>query len=110
MVYREKVIEALEICIRNNDTGIAEIGCSHNGCKLMYDCCSGIQIMRDALALLKAQEPVEPILKHEGITKYDSYYVCPICDEDLTYEQCYCSECGRELNWEWLTGRRNNDA
>lgn len=54
----------------------------------------------DALALLKAQEPVEPILKREARNKYHNDYVCPLCDQELVYEQNYCSECGRAVKWE----------
>lgn len=49
--------------------------------------------------LLKAQEPVKPILKREGWNKYHNDYVCPVCDQELVYEQNFCSECGREVKW-----------
>lgn len=48
---------------------------------------------------LKAQEPVEPILKREGWNKHHNDYVCPVCDQDLVYEQNYCSECGNAVKW-----------
>ena len=53
-----------------------------------------------ALELLKEQEAVEPILKREGRNKYYNYYVCRCCDNDLFYQQNYCSECGRAVKWE----------
>ena len=52
------------------------------------------------LATMKAQEAVEPILKREGWNKYHNNYVCPVCDQELVYEQNYCSECGRAVKWE----------
>jgi len=54
----------------------------------------------DALALLKAQEPVVPIRMNHDENKYRDHYRCPICDDDLTYEQQYCAECGRAVKWE----------
>ena len=54
----------------------------------------------DALALLKAQEPVVPIRMNHDENKYRDHYKCPICDDDLTYEQQYCAECGRAVKWE----------
>ena len=46
------------------------------------------------------RESVVPILKRVGRNRYFSDYVCPYCDEDLTYPQNYCSECGRFIEWE----------
>ena len=54
----------------------------------------------NALNLLKEQEAVEPILKREGRNKYYNYYVCPCCDEEVVYDQNYCSECGAKFMWE----------
>lgn len=54
----------------------------------------------DALNLLKEQEPVEPILIREGRNKYYNDYVCPGCDNELSYGQNYCSECGRAVKWQ----------
>lgn len=54
----------------------------------------------DALVLLKEREAVEPILKRKGRNKYYSYYVCPRCDDEVVYDQNYCSECGARFLWE----------
>lgn len=56
--------------------------------------------VKDILELLKEQEPVEPILKREGRNKYYNYYVCPRCDEEVVFDQNYCSECGAKFMWE----------
>ena len=53
----------------------------------------------DALALLKEQEAVEPILIREGRNKNYNDYVCPRCDNDVVYEQNYCLECGVQFLW-----------
>ena len=57
-------------------------------------------VLNDALAMLKEQEAVEPILKREGRNKYYNYYVCPHCNEEIVYDQNYCSECGAKFIWE----------
>ena len=51
------------------------------------------------LALLKEQEAVEPILIREGRNKNYNDYVCPCCDNEVVYEQNYCSECGIPFMW-----------
>ena len=56
-------------------------------------------VIRDALALLKAQEPVEPVRMNHTENKYRDHYRCPICKEDLSYEQNYCPDCGKRLKW-----------
>lgn len=50
--------------------------------------------------LLKEQDAVEPILIREGRNKHYNDYVCPRCDNEVVYEQNYCSECGVEFLWE----------
>lgn len=49
---------------------------------------------------MKEQEAVEPILKRKGKSKMYNDYVCPVCDNEVVYEQCYCSECGKPFLWE----------
>ena len=50
--------------------------------------------------LLKEQEAVEPVLIREGRNKNYNDYVCPRCDNEVVYEQNYCSECGVRFLWE----------
>ena len=47
----------------------------------------------------KEQEAVEPILIREGRNKNYNDYVCPRCDNEVVYEQNYCSECGVRFLW-----------
>ena len=51
-------------------------------------------------AVLGQQEKVRPILRREGRNKYYNDYVCQVCDNEIVYEQNFCSECGREITWE----------
>lgn len=50
--------------------------------------------------LLKEHEAVKPILIREGRNKHYNDYVCPRCDNEVVYEQNYCSECGVQFLWE----------
>jgi hypothetical protein len=63
------------------------------------------QRVDDALALLKAQEPVEPVRNKEGV------YHCGSCGKACVgYEaehshsiikvENYCHKCGRKVEWE----------
>ena len=56
---------------------------------------------RDSLVeLLTEPEAVEPTLIREGRNKNYNDYVCPRCDNEVVYEQNYCSECGVRFLWE----------
>lgn len=57
-------------------------------------------LYKDVYDLLKEQEAVEPTLIREGRNKHYNDYVCPRCDNEVVYEQNYCSECGVRFLWE----------
>ena len=88
MINREKVIRHIA----------AEISIART-CKKDFASVD-VDMLSDALALLKEQEAVEPILKRKGKSKIYNDYVCPVCDNEVVYEQCYCSECGKPFLWE----------
>lgn len=90
MADREKVIKGLEYCIGHHLC----LGCGYydpNNARCQKD------LMRDALELLKEQEPIRPILARIG--NYDAIndYTCPVCGTDLYHLQKYCDECGRAV-------------
>lgn len=93
-----KVIEGLEHCIVDNN----------EPCNCPYDGDGGCigSLMRDALALLKAQEAVEPTEPDEDNMRY-----CGACGSPVGYEvleapgieyvqYSYCQNCGRKVRWE----------
>ena len=95
MVDREKVLAGLKSCA--DSTGALCRTCPYDF--IHNENCMG-DMAQDALELLKEQEAVEPILKRKGKSKMYNDYVCPVCDNEVVYEQCYCSECGKPFLWE----------
>lgn len=101
MTDREKVIRGLECCItdRCEDCPYEDICYGDNEVEL-FD-----TLARDALALLKAQEPVEPTEPDEDNMRY-----CGACGSPVGYEvleapgieyvqYSYCQNCGRAVKW-----------
>ena len=95
MVDREKVLSGLKSCA--DSTGALCRTCPYD--LVHNENCIG-DMAQDALELPKEQEAVEPILKRKGKSKMYNDYVCPVCDNEVVYEQCYCSECGKPFLWE----------
>ena len=103
MADREKVIKGLECCTGN---------CGYmTDCPYSYDCHgadpNGVsrQLLTDALALLKEQEAVKPIVEQydlpltlTSVRKKKKYY-CGICKEEITGNNVYCHKCGRKVQW-----------
>jgi hypothetical protein len=97
----QRIIELLEIeheCILRNSHDDCDRNCAD--CDLVQDDEELHEMYTDAIALLKEQEAVKPILIREGRNKHYNDYVCPRCDNEVVYEQNYCSECGVEFMWE----------
>ena len=77
MGLRNKVLEGLECCARRKDTDVDYCDkCPYfSGCSTEFGAFA--ELASDALALLKAQEPVEPQERREG-----------------DYKNLYCGKCG----------------
>ena len=95
MPDREKVTYGLR-CLCYGDTECKECPYAKDGSG-WYGCRSNCA--EDTLALLKEQEVV-PVLIREGKSKMYNDYRCPRCDQEIVYEQNYCSECGSKVKWE----------
>ena len=100
MVDKEKVIRAMECCAVGAEcdhcpySSMNQSG--HEGCYQMH---------ADALALLKAQEPVEPKLDVDewrcGNCGHKLEHQELLGDNVLFHEQYnYCPNCGRAVKWE----------
>ena len=88
MTDREKVIKAIEICYFGNHS------CTE--CELFYveDC--NDKLMRDALVLLKEQEPV-----HVQKRKFARLWLwcCGSCGVAITEGDRFCRMCGKAVKW-----------
>lgn len=87
---REKVIKGLECCV--NDLGECKV-CPYAEDEEMGKVACGKNLYSDALALLKAQEPVEP-------KQYEGTSYCGNCGDPINKLDNYCHECGRAVKWE----------
>lgn len=103
MTDREKVIKGLECCS-------AMSGDECQKCPYGHECRDtdlpyGMpHLAADALALLKEQEPIEPITS-DGDDLYwqpgDEDYACGACGEELAGSWwVYCPYCGRKVKWD----------
>lgn len=100
MVDREKVIKGLECCILQNPDDKPRCGeCPYEG-----NCVNRLKM--DALSMLKAQEPIEPIKEidyesdADGEERPYSMYYCRKCKEYIEIDQKYCDHCGQAVKWE----------
>ena len=87
----------MEIDIKALESAIAD---AINHPSELLGVCLTVKEAQAVLSLLKEQEAVEPILIREGLNKHYNDYVCPRCDNEVVYEQNYCSECGARFLWE----------
>ena len=103
MIDKEKVVKGLECCVNDKPFYHAHCGeCPYNG--LIFNNLGGCtKLYRDALVLLKEQEPV--------MWSYDGYdcFVCSNCglrikDEAVYYLMdkpiSFCPACGRKVEWD----------
>ena len=58
----------------------------------------GAELVRDAIALLKEQEAVDPEV--EVLNEIERLYKCPKCHKHFFYRrQKYCDQCGQAVKW-----------
>lgn len=96
MPDREKVIKGLEMC-----TSIMDGDTCPGDCPYIRDVCYGYnQLMCDALALLKEQEP--KFVEIDGQFGGIKYGRCPKCGKGLNEEVYphWCGFCGQGVKWE----------
>lgn len=96
MDKQEKVIKGLECCIIHVNCA-ADGGCPYRS--QGYENCLDTAI-KDALALLKAQEPVMPILSNGSRYIYCGNCKYPLCKTSDDNIPTYCEECGRKVKWD----------
>lgn len=94
---RKKVITGLECCIlRDPDDHARCSQCSYGG-----NCVNRLKM--DALELLKAKEPVKPLVTGNGHTFAEAetwWYECGNCNNPIDPNDQYCRHCGRAVKWD----------
>lgn len=99
---RDKVIKGLEACsLADTKDDCIGYGCPYfiYSDKVSGDCLK--QMFDDALALLKAQEPIAVQKKPVemcGLQTWD--WTCGNCGNIVLYKANYCSCCGKAVKWE----------
>ena len=94
MTEREKVIKGPEHCIGDNCYGDKWSECKYSG----HGCIDAL--LEDALALLKVQEPVEPVFD-AGDGKTIGQFLCGKCHAKIGFgHPHFCWYCGQEVKWE----------
>ena len=101
MPDREKVIKGLECRARRERDG------SCDGCEYFHPFsddpdagwCDSAELWKDALALLKEQEAVEP-LRPRARGRVERFWVCGECGAEIDKGDRFCRYCGRETKWE----------
>lgn len=99
MAELEKVIRGLEC---QYEPRMTCYGCDHF---IVRDkLCNKNKIFREAVDLLKAQEPVSPTIKQEMddiCSCIDDVAYCGRCGERIgRLKQNYCQNCGKKVKWE----------
>ena len=92
MIDMEKVIKDLEHCLSSKLPHCYK--CDRYGDVTndnLWSCKTAL--MREALELLKEQEPRVPHLIDWGI------YECPVCKTRVDYSYRYCKHCGQAVKW-----------
>ena len=88
MADREKVISGLEHCTKHVYDCNTDRSCPYNPCINGHDCID--TVMRDALALLKAQEPSDDWISRKRLKNEIQYYI---------EEAGWGEEINRALGW-----------
>lgn len=64
--------------------------------------CDFRRLCKDAVELLKEQEPVKPKTENDGAPEDIRcwWYVCGNCGRDIDIGYNYCRHCGKKLKWD----------
>lgn len=100
MIEREKVIKGLEYHLKELTVGKTCYECPYCG-----DNPCEIQLIANAIALLKEQEPRVLTLEQEPIKverrmEETEWNVCGNCGSHVIHKWAYCPYCGKRLKWD----------
>lgn len=85
MIDREKVIKGLEMIVADD--------------KMWRKADYYATICKEALELLKAQEPIKPVWLG-GENEHIGFYACGSCGMNMGTNPNYCWYCGRKVKWD----------
>ena len=95
MPERERVIIGLESHREDNYEACKVCPYHYNGCETA--------LCRDALALLREQQPVKAKILKQGMTinyrKFAFAGMCPVCNSLLLRHWVACPTCGKAVKW-----------
>ena len=97
MIDSEKVTQALEICTSREPGEYICNKCPYET-RVDGDGCE-VNLMLDALTLLKEQEAVKPKSKVRHGANAPVQHFCGNCMTLLHGKPKYCSECGKKVYW-----------
>lgn len=83
MITKEQIIDSLEMSYKYSNVDEENTLVPQN-------------LVIEIIALLKAQEPVRPILDSRAI----EFYRCGQCNEPIDRCDNYCWSCGRAVKWD----------
>ena len=97
MTDREKVIKGLEqhISYKCETDDIPKGICPYWECEYCIN-----EVMRNALELLKEQEPIEAKTMGESKSHGSWWFACGACGHAIDPEDNFCRECGRKVKWD----------
>lgn len=99
MAEREKVIDGLMCLAGEKEMHINHCdGCGYNECKSYVLCIA--EIARDALSLLKAQEPIPCGERIKAGDIVLDFYECGYCKNAIRKPWRYCPFCGKAVKWD----------
>lgn len=98
MPDREKVIKALECCDDKGSPNCEQ--CPYMDDDFVGTCASRNPLFRDALALLKGQEPIPCGEKIKAGDVVLDFYECGYCKNAIRKPWRYCPFCGKAVKWD----------
>ena len=97
---RKRVLDGLR-CHASSDAK-CHLECPYHGCGTADAVCSEL-LAKDALALLKEQEPITPCIRgEEGFSHNDftRQYGCGSCGKPIDHGDEFCRHCGKAVAWD----------
>lgn len=96
----EKVIKGLDCCLDLIRSRQFSSGCGF--CPYVSAEHCKVKMIEDAIALLKEQEPIKPLITGHGEFEEEGslWYECGNCGTPIDPDDKFCRKCGHEVKWE----------